>query len=180
MHVDPKFLIRSERTFEQLTKADLDRLASIALDDLQDLFTRRRDTGKLYQDRLLMLCLCQGGAKHFVRQDHGIRDLDVWAFFSEHPSRPFPYRRRGKRDFGPSHLGSHPDDEGFEGRRIDIIGRSIESNPDELAQDSVLRWLRQRRTESAKRISERPVIVLYPESDRGNVIWDPDVAGIPT
>ncbi|EEW23754.1 hypothetical protein [Rhodobacter ferrooxidans] len=170
----------SERSFEPLTAADLQRLAGLAYDDLQELFARRTETGELYRHRLLMICLCQGGAEHFVRQRSGIKDLDVWAFFSEHPARPFPYRRRGVKDFGPSHLGRHPNDIGFQGRRVDIIGRSIKRNLDQTAQDSVLEWLREGRTDSAKLISQRPVIVVYPEGIRGSVIWDPGVAISPT
>jgi hypothetical protein len=34
-----------------------------------------------------------------------VKDFDVWAFFAEHPARPFPHRRRGRKDFGPSRFG---------------------------------------------------------------------------
>ena len=173
---DPRPSSISERSFDQLTAADLHRLSVLALADLHDLFARRPETGELYRDRLLMVCLCQGGAEHFVRQRRGIKDLDVWAFFSENPARPFPYRRRGVRDFGPSHLGRHPNDIGFQGRRVDIIGRSINSDPNQSAQESVREWLRQGQTDSAKLIAQRPAIVVYPEDDRGKVIWDPGVA----
>ena len=170
----------SERSFEPLTAADLHRLSELAQADLQQLFARRPETGELYKDRLMMICLCQGGAEHFVRQMRGVKDLDVWTFFSEHPTRPFPYRRRGVKDFGPSHLGRHPNDIDFQGRRVDIIGRSIKRNLDQTAQNSVLEWLRKGRTDSAKLISQRPVIVVYPEGIRGSVIWDPGVAISPT
>ncbi len=163
----------SERSFEPLAAADLKRLAELALNDLERLFTRRPDTGDLYRDRLLMLCLCQGGAEHFVRRKRGVKDLDVWGFFSEHPARPFPYRRRGVQDFGPSRLGRHPDDVGFKGRRVDIIGRSIRCAPDQSAPDSVREWLRSGKTDSARLISQRPVIAIHPEGDCGSVIWDP-------
>jgi hypothetical protein len=169
----------SERSFEPLTAADLKRLAELALDDFEQLFTRRPDTGDLYRDRLLMLCLCQGGAEHFLRRKHGVKDLDVWGFFSEHPARPFPYRRRGVQDFGPSHLGRHPDDVGFKGRRVDIIGRSIRCASDQSARACVLEWLRSGKTDSARLISQRPVIAIYPEGDSGSVIWDPVVAAVP-
>lgn len=173
MDVAVKPSLLSERSFEPLAAADLQRLADLAIDDMQQLFARRPDTGELYRDRLLMLCLCQGGAEHFVRHKHGVKDLDVWAFFSEHPARPFPYRRRGVQDFGPSRLGRHPNDVGFKGRRVDIIGRSIRRDPDQSAPDSVLEWLRSRKTDSARLISQRPVIAIHPESERGRVIWDP-------
>ena len=166
-------LLAAVRSFEPLDSADLRHLAELAAEDLKQLFVRHPDTGRLYQDRLLMLCLCQGGAEHFVRQKNGVKDLDVWAFFSEHPARPFPYRRRGIRDFGPSRHGRHPDDEGFMGRRVDIIGRSIKCGADQSAQDCIRGWLGGGKTDSAKLIAMRPVVAVYPENERGNVIWDP-------
>jgi len=163
----------SERSIEPLTAADLQRLAELAIDDLRQLFVRRPETGELYRDRLLMLCLCQGGAEHFVRHQHGVKDLDVWAFFSEHPARPFPYRRRGVQDFGPSRLGRHPNDVGFKGRRVDIIGRSIRHEMDQSAPDAVREWLRSGRTDSARLIAQRPVVAIYPAEVSGIVVWDP-------
>lgn len=163
----------SERCYEPFDPSDLERLAMLALDDLEQLFERKPETGEIYRKRLLMLCLCQGGAEHFVRRRNGVKDLDVWAFFDEGPSRPFPYRRRGKRDFGPSHFGRHPHDIGFEGRRVDIIGRSIKRGPDQTPQHAVREWLQGRATESARLISQRPVVAIHPESLRGDIIWDP-------
>ena len=173
MDIAAKPSLLSERSFEPLTHADLQRLAELAIDDLRQLFTRRADTGELYRERLLMLCLCQGGAEHFVRHRHGVKDLDVWAFFSEHPARPFPYRRRGVQDFGPSHLERHPGDDGFEGRRVDIIGRSIKCAPDHAETECVHEWLRGGNTESARLIAQRPVVVIHPPDQRGRVLWDP-------
>lgn len=161
------------RSFELLDARDLERLANLAIEDLRELFERRPETGRCYHDRLLMLCLCQGAAEHFVRHRHGVKDFDVWAFFAEHPARPFPHRRRGKKDFGPSRFGRHPADAGFAGRRVDILGRSIECTPGRTATASVQAWLRSGRTMSARLIARRPVIVIHPAALRGVVLWDP-------
>jgi hypothetical protein len=110
------------RSLEKLDQGDLRRLSKLTLNDLQSLYQRRPETGALYADRLIALCLCQGAAEHFVRPGHGIKDFDVRAFFSAHPERPFPYRRQGIVDFGMSRFGRHPDDSGFAGRRVDVIG----------------------------------------------------------
>lgn len=163
----------SERSFEPLDASVLERLAELAIVDLNEFFARRLETAQLYRDRLLMLCLCQGGAEHCIRLRHGVKDLDVWAFFSEHPARPFPYRRRGVRDLGPSRLGRHPDDDGFVGRRVDIIGRSIKCSAQQPTTECVQEWLRSGRTTSARLIAQRPVIVIYPAELRGKVLWDP-------
>ena len=119
-----KFICR-HRSFKKIKRADLTRLAELALDDLRSLFKRKRRS-RVYADRLMLLCLCQGAARHYVHGDRGINDLDVWAFFKQHPKYVFPYRRHGFADFGPSRFGRHPKDKArFAGRRVDILGRSI-------------------------------------------------------
>ena len=164
----------SERSFELLDDSVLEQLAQVALEDLEGLFERRPETSDLYKERLMILCLCQGGAEHFVRQRHGIKDFDVWAFFSNHPVRPFPHRRIVFRDFGPSRFGVHPDNsDKFKGRSVDIMGRSIQCDPGQSGPDCVRAWLQNRRTLSASLIAERPVVAIHPKVLRGNVIWDP-------
>lgn len=167
----------AERSFTPILTADLERLVHLALEDLEDLFGRRPETGSLYRNRLLMLCLCQGGAEHFVRGQRGIKDLDIWAFFSEHPTRPFPYRRRGIKDYGPSPFGRHPGDVGFQGRRVDIIGRSIRCDDSRTPADCIRDWLEHGRTVSARLIALSPVISIYPKAELGQIVWDPHSQG---
>ena len=163
----------NERSFERLGLDDLRRVAELALADLRGLYARRPQTGSLYANRLLALCLCQGAAEHFVRPGPGVKDFDVWAFYRAHPARAFPYRRRGTVDFGPSRFGRHPNDVGFAGRRVDIIGRSISAKGKQDAFDAIRAWLRERPSTSAWHLSQRPVVVVYPEHGFGKVIWDP-------
>jgi hypothetical protein len=161
------------RSFEPLAPADLARCAELALADLASLFRRKPGTGRLYADRLLLLALCQGAAEHALRGRHGVKDLDVWAFFAAHPARPFPHRRRGRADFGPSRLGRHPADPGFTGRRIDILGRSIACDPGADPAGCVRDWLRRGATRSARLIALRPVVAIHPPALLGQVLWDP-------
>lgn len=102
-----------------------------------------------------------------------MKDLDVWAFFARNPVRPFPYRRRGCVDFGPSPLGRHPDDKGYEGRRVDVIGRDIQVAKGHNPLDATQHYVSEGRTESAGFLKMRPVIMLHPKQVLGNVIWDP-------
>jgi hypothetical protein len=98
----------------------------------------------------------------------------MWGFFDEIADHPFPYRRRGKRDFGASRFGANPDaGRGFKGRRVDIIGRSVPMPATENSIESVQRYLRDGLTESARLLAERPVIVAWPENDLGRIIWGP-------
>ena len=117
--------VRGYRSFEKIKLTDLARLADLALDDLRSLFNRK-PRSRVYAKRLMLLCLCQGAARHYVYGDRGINDFDVWAFFRPHPEYRFPYRRHGRVDFGPSRFGRNPKGAArFTGRRIDVMGRSI-------------------------------------------------------
>jgi hypothetical protein len=124
----------------------------------------------LYRDRLLLLALCQGGAQHYVDGKNGLKDIDVWAFFREGLSKPFPYRTVWHADFGHSHLGRHPGDVGYTGRRIDIIGRSIPCHRGESTELAVRAWLN-RRSASARYIGARPVIGLAPSRYFAEAVW---------
>jgi hypothetical protein len=160
------------RSFEPITFEDLTRLSQIALDDFSDLFARS-EYARPYKPRLRLLCLCQGAARHFVHRDRGIHDFDVWGFFREIPDHAFPYRRRGVRDFGTSKFGRDPElGPSFTGRHVDVIGRSIPIAAREMPVEAVQRYLRERRTESARLLAERPVVALWPDSELGRVIWD--------
>jgi hypothetical protein len=114
----------TERSREPITGADLARLGELALRDLASLVERETATGRRYRDRLLCIALCQGAAQHYVDGENGVKDFDVWSFFSAHPAGPFPYRRRVERDFGRSKFSRHPaDPRRFLGRAsIDVSG----------------------------------------------------------
>jgi hypothetical protein len=159
------------RSFEQITCEDLARLAELALADFAALF-KAQPYSAAYNGRMRLLCLCQGAARHFLYGDRGVNDFDVWGFFEGIPDHPFPYRRRGEQDFGPSKFGRNPDDgEAFIGRRVDVIGRSIPMPCEETPAESVQRYLRNERTNSARRLAERPVVVLWPTKQLREVIW---------
>ena len=118
----------SERSYAPLTDAHLTRLAEIARADREDRFTRR-PRWRVYRDRVLLVALCQGAALHYLDGRNGVKDLDVWTFYARHPEGDFPARWRVMADFGPSELGRHPDDAGYRGRHVDLIGRSIDATP---------------------------------------------------
>jgi hypothetical protein len=166
--------IRRHRSFKKIERVDLTRLADLALGDLHSLFTRKPKTG-VYAKRLMLLCLCQGAAQHYVYSDRGINDFDVWAFFRLHSKHGFPYRWHGRIDFGPSRFGRTKDDKArFTGRRIDVFGRSIPVLKTEKPIDAVQRYLHQapRGSRSSPwHLAQRPVVIIWPKSMRGRVIW---------
>lgn len=159
------------RSYEQLTRADLERLGSIAMNDLEGLFDRRAETRHLYKDRLFAIALCQGAALHYLDGKTGIKDFGVWSFFRSNPERAFPYRRRGVSAFDDSKFGQSDDAPAFVGRRVDLMGRSI---PDADQADSVevlRRYLRAGATKSARRLAEKAVILIAPVNLIGTVVW---------
>lgn len=61
---------------------------------------------------------------------NGVKDFDVYMFYAAHPTGTFPYRWRTEADFGSSRFGRYPGDpESFRGRRVDLIGRSLDVFP---------------------------------------------------
>jgi hypothetical protein len=160
------------RSFARITTNDLARLAQIALDDFADL-CRRQKYASRYADRLRLICLCQGATRHYVHHVRGVWDFDLWGFFEEVRGHPFPYRRRGEHDSGPSKFGRDPEaGDAFTGRKVDVIGRSIRMSSSETPIEAVQCYLREARAESAARLAERPVVVVWPSKYCGRVIWD--------
>lgn len=165
-----------ERSQRRIEDADLRRLAEIALDDLDDLFRRRPETGRLYRDRLFAIALCQGAALHYVDGKNGIKDFDVWSFFTAVPGRPFPFRRIARRDFGSARFGTTPTAPGYTGRRVDLIGRSLETGRDPDPVESLAGYLRRPQTKSATMLAGKAAVLLWPEALRGTVVWPPEAA----
>ncbi len=165
--------MESERSFAPLTDDDLARLSEIALDALRNK-AFRTPAGRPYKDRLILLALCQGGAQHYADGVTGVKDLDVWAFLCAGADRPFPWRARWNADFGPSRLGRHPADEGYLGRRVDLMGRSIPAR-DTRDEDAIRAWLHGR-SRSARFLVKRPVIALFPDAIFGKLLWSPTAA----
>lgn len=159
------------RSLEKLTTQHLQRLGRIAADDHADLFRRKKETGGLYSQRRFAIALCQGGALHFIDGQNGIKDLDVWCFYTEAPERSFPYRRRAEYDFGDACMGqtsSHPH---YVGRKVDVIGRSIPGARADDPAGSLQRYLRGGETESARQLARKAVVLIDPPQFLGLVIW---------
>lgn len=135
---------------------------------LASIFDRAPVAG-LYRNRMLLLALAQGSALHYLDGTNGIKDFDVWAFFEAGAPKPFPHRKRWRTDFGPSRFGRHPDDIGYGGRRLDLMGRSIDIADGESPQDAVRRWLASR-AKSAIALRPKPIYCLLPRNAFGERI----------
>lgn len=159
------------RSLVQLTKRDLRRLGQIAALDRASLFARKAETGSLYSSRLFAVALCQGGALHYLDRKNGIKDLDVWSFYTQNPVRVFPARRRGRVDFGDPKFGVTPDSPSFVGRRVDLIGRSILGANSRDPVGTLRGWLRDGSTESARLLAQKAMILIEPLDQLGTVVW---------
>ena len=163
--------ITMTRSLAPITLDDLRRLGRLAAKDRTALFSRKPETGLLYSSRLFAVALCQGGALHYLDRTNGIKDLDVWSFYTESPTRMFPPRRRAKVDFGDPKFGVTPDSPSFVGRRVDLIGRSIpNANPKDPV-GALRRYLSEGKTESARQLAMKAVVLIEPEDLIGTVVW---------
>ena len=118
------------------------------------------------------VALCQGAALHYVDGRNGVKDLDVYTFYAEHPTGPFPSRWLTNADLGPSRFGRYPaDPERFRGRRVDLLGRSFDVSPDVDPVAVVRGYLSAGRTETARQLAKKAVVLLEPEKLRGKIIW---------
>jgi hypothetical protein len=164
----------SDRSLARIERADLLRLAALAADAEADLFRRNPHGSGRYAGRLLGRALCQGAALHYVNQRNGVKDFAVWSFYAQYDDWPFPARRRGTRDFGPSKFGRYPNDPPrYSGRRVDLLGRSLSAEPGADPADALRRYLAARRTSSAKALAAKAVVLIHPENRAGEIVWPP-------
>jgi hypothetical protein len=158
------------RSLEKITKSDLRKLLLLARGDIDDFFERKPEYRKLYKGKEVLVALCQGAALHYVDGVNGVKDFDVWFFYPKY-SKQLPYRRRGTVDFGPSKFGSFPKDVGFRGRRTDVLMRSDSAFSTGSPDTAIEQYLTNAKTSTAKHLSHKAVIGLYPESVFGKVLW---------
>ena len=159
------------RSFAKISRQDLDRLASIAASDRASFFAAHADWASLYADRHFATALCQGAALHYLRGEVGVQDFDVYSFFASHPVKPWYAKRNKAADFGDPKFGRSPDRPDFVGRRVDLLGRGLDIAPGESPASCIQRWLASGRTDSARLLARKAVVLLEPVSDRGRVIW---------
>jgi hypothetical protein len=167
----------SKRSQERIDRDDLIRLAELAASAEAALFARRPGGAGRYVGRLLCRALCQGAAIHYTDGRNGVKDFDVWSFYSERADGPFPYRWRGTADYGLSKFGRFPDDPpSFKGRRVDLLGRSLDVPPGADPVTTLREYLAAAHTDSAKRLAEKAVVLIYPGQLAGTVVW-PVISG---
>jgi hypothetical protein len=160
------------RSLAVIERGDLLRLAALAAEAEAGLFARHPDGAGRYAGRLLCRALCQGAALHYLDRKNGVKDFDVWSFYTARGDGPFPYRWRGTADFGPSRFGRYRDDPpSYAGRRVDLLGRSLPAPPGVDPAVALRDYLSAARTASAKALAAKAVILITPEHAVGECIW---------
>ena len=165
----------SDRSLARIEIADLLRLAALAADAEAELFRRNPDGSGRYAGRLLGRALCQGAALHYVNGRNGVKDFDVWSFYAQYDDWPFPARWRGTRDFGPSKFGRYlGDPPQYAGRRVDLLGRSLPAAPGADPALAIHNYLAARRTNSARALAAKAVVLIDPMGRVGEIVWPTD------
>ena len=164
--------MKQDRSYEKITLSDLRRLAKIAQEDREDLFNRK-PLLRAYAERIICVALCQGAAVHFLDGKNGIKDFDVWTFYRELPSRPFPYRRNAHRDFGDPKFGTDTKKIDHAGRRVDLLGRSIPCKMGQGTIEAVQRYLSDSPNATPKLLSKKAIIIIEPDALIGETAWPP-------
>jgi hypothetical protein len=160
------------RSMALIEMADLDRLAELAARVEADLFGRRPDGSGRYAGRLLCRALCQGAALHYANGKNGVKDFDVWSFYAECADGPFPARWRGTADFGFSKFGRFPGDPPrYQGRRVDLLGRSLPAPLEADPADVLREYLSTTRTRSARALAAKALVLIAPPNRAGEIIW---------
>ncbi len=70
-----------ERSKERITKSDLKRLLKLSEKDMIQFFERNKKYSKQYNNKHVLVALCQGAALHYIDKKNGVKDFDVWFFY---------------------------------------------------------------------------------------------------
>jgi hypothetical protein len=160
-----------------IERSDLERLLRLAEKDREDFFARHSDWRQLYEDRVLGVALCQGAADHYRTRDAGINDFDVYTFYAQHPSRRWYSKRLKSVDFGDLKFGqSEISRPGVIGRRVDLLGRSLPVQKDADIAQCLSEWLTSGRTETARELARKSVVLLAPVQRMGQIVWPPQLS----
>ena len=162
---------KEARSFEVITIEDLHHLAEIARQDRDDFFDKYPEWRRLYADRFLCSALCQGAALHYFNGSVGIKDFDVYNFFRNNIEKRWYAKRLKNYDFGSPKFGQSIDRPNYSGRRVDVLGRGISCEADDDPIESLHQYLLDGKTETARLLAAKAVVMLEPINLIGKVIW---------
>ena len=149
------------RSKVKMNKGDLQRLGKIARKDFKN-FCKRNPKYKVLD--IKAICLCQGGAVHYLDGKNGIHDFDVFLIFDKAQTPRYPHRTIHKLDYGTNKFGKaqKPEYSHFVGRKVDILGSSISFKQDQTPQDAIRGWLKGKKSIRPKCLAEKAIIGIEP------------------
>ena len=59
----------------------------------------------------------------------------------------------------------------YSGRRVDLLGRSLPAAPGSDPADAIRHYLAARRTDSAKALAAKAVVLIDPQIRAGEIVW---------
>ncbi len=167
----------SSRSYAPIEHADLLHLLQLARADREAFFAKRPDWSRFYADRVLCTALCQGAALHYVKGKVGINDFDVYTFYAAHPERHWYAKRIQPVDFGDPKFGrSQVTKPNFVGRRVDLMGRALPVPPGSEPIPALRDYLASGKTDTARELAQKAVVLLEPPDLMATVAWPLDEA----
>jgi hypothetical protein len=149
------------RLYQEITAEDLQILGDLASQDRADFFQRKPRYAVLTH-HIIAVALCQGAALHFVDGTNGVKDFDVWSFYSSSAGIQYPPRRLKHRQFPLPK---------FQNRRVDFLGRTLAASPDTDPIQAIQHYLSDCRSSTAKALSKKAVVLIEPQALLGTVVW---------
>ena len=160
-----------KRSLEKITRSDLKKLYELSASVMDSFFERNPIYKKPFQGKQVVAALCQGAALHYIDGKNGVKDFDVWFFYSDKKNICMPYRTVLCADFGKSKFGRIPMQKHHEGRGIDVLMRSDSAFNTRDPVKGITDYLSKHRTKTAGFLSQKAAVGLYPESVFGRVLW---------
>ena len=152
-----------ERSQEEITESDLRRLLELSRKDISDFFERNSRYKKSYENREALIALCQGAALHYVDKKMALK-TSMYGFFIPNSTSLFRTEEGGVVDFGLSKFGKRENMKGFSGRSVDVLMRSDGSFNNGSPEECLQHYFTKSKTKTAKLLSRKAVVGLYPES----------------
>jgi hypothetical protein len=160
------------RSLARITRTDLKRLVRLAQEERDDFFGRHPEWAILYRKRILCTALCGDGALHYLNGITGVSEFQVWTFYAENSEAAFPPYHVSHLDYGESKFGRGAGlPESYKGLRVQLQGRSLDARPDDDPLEVLQRYLKARRSISARELSSKAVVLLEPDEFFGVEAW---------
>ena len=165
--------MKIERSLEPILSNDLEDLYNGSTKRLREYFItgNGRKWQKLYNiKKPLAVALCQGAAMHYHDKRHGVKDFDVWFFYPFNKIH-LPYRTIWNWDYVNPKFGRHPMSDGYSGRRVDVLVRSIKNYSMDDPLKTLHKFLQYENTASSRELANKAVVLLSPKTLLGTVAW---------